>query len=549
MMKNKVSFLSMFCALCSVLCALPCDAAIRIGNQTRSNAAAYQQLSTMGQPPQAYYADTQQPAAAVKTLPVVVNNAELADKILAGDTSAGVGMSNLESCAMIYPNGEFAWDKPTAGTKAGGSATCVAVVEMRVLRGTDDIIVARANIAAGDAIDCNISKFPESSYLPDAYSVEFPADKAPTVDDVKRVMNDEQKKYAGFKIAAGTVVGGLLGNASSKSEVGSSSLIGGKQSGTGTVVGALSGAAIMAGSSYAGKVAGDMILSGGVNAAAGAVVGNMVANGESVLRVEKCEDLTGRETSCLWGVIQKSDALPAESVGFYNISNGKTMVCKTDGLGECTPENIIGFSLPDESGKVVYKSVEEGISDQNFLKLYQNINAHYTFDQTQRQMTAGTSGDDKWLKVIGGGRPTQRISAMVPDFRDKTFGMKMKDWYKWRTGNSSVKPIGRNARGEPTQLPTGEWTLSDFYPLTLDADDGSMIDINNKARLKGTLVGAGSGAGLGAFTAYQGATDEIQERWVASVTEYKDSLQKVYCGTGKRFLSSYNDIAVIPNTQ
>jgi hypothetical protein len=73
-----------------------------------------------------------------------------------------------------------------------------------------------------------------------------------------------------------------------------------------------------------------------------------------------------------------------------------------------------------------------------------------------------------------------------------------------------------------------------------------MIDMSNKARLKGTLTGAGIGGAAGAFTAYQGAQSEIDERWVSAVRAYKDSLQKFYCGTGTRFMSFYNDIVVVP---
>ena len=85
-----------------------------------------------------------------------------------------------------------------------------------------------------------------------------------------------------------------------------------------------------------------------------------------------------------------------------------------------------------------------------------------------------------------------------------------------------------------------------FEPITVDADDGGLIDLNNKARMKSTLVGAGAGAGLGAFTAYQGAQSEIEERLVSAIREYKDSLNTFYCITGKRLLSTYNDPVVIP---
>ena len=79
-----------------------------------------------------------------------------------------------------------------------------------------------------------------------------------------------------------------------------------------------------------------------------------------------------------------------------------------------------------------------------------------------------------------------------------------------------------------------------------DAEDGGVIELGNKARIKGTLTGAGIGGAAGAFTAYQGAQTEIDERYVTAVREYKDSLQKFYCGTGKRFLTFYNDTLVMP---
>ena len=88
--------------------------------------------------------------------------------------------------------------------------------------------------------------------------------------------------------------------------------------------------------------------------------------------------------------------------------------------------------------------------------------------------------------------------------------------------------------------------MDKFTPMYLSAEDGGVIDLDNKARMKGTLTGAGIGGAAGAFTAYQGAQTEIDARWVAAVREYKDSLQKFYCGTGKRFLSFYNDVTVIP---
>ena len=88
--------------------------------------------------------------------------------------------------------------------------------------------------------------------------------------------------------------------------------------------------------------------------------------------------------------------------------------------------------------------------------------------------------------------------------------------------------------------------VANFDPNTVDAEDGGIIDLSNKARFKTTLTGAGVGGAMGAFSAYQGAQTDIQNRWVTAVREYNDSLQKIYCVTGDRFLGYYNDIVFIP---
>ena len=44
----------------------------------------------------------------------------------------------------------------------------------------------------------------------------------------------------------------------------------------------------------------------------------------------------------------------------------------------------------------------------------------------------------------------------------------------------------------------------------------------------------------------QGAQDDIKMRLATEIRTYQDSLQKVYCVTGKRFLAQYNDMAFIP---
>ncbi|MEE1111519.1 MAG: hypothetical protein UIH99_04870, partial [Alphaproteobacteria bacterium] len=308
------------------------DAAIRIGNAARSNPQNHKHASSefyqqpMNTAP--VYAEPE-PAE----LPIKVKNSDVAEQLIQTGQSGNVTMDSLGNCAMIYPNGEFEWARPTAGNGTGGASTCTAVVEMVALNGGkdgSDVIVARANVAAGDSVICNISEFPEATWLPDAGNVEFPADAEPTVDDVVAVMNEEQKQNAAIKIIGGAVLGGLGGNVTGKNDVGKDGLLGtSKDKIQNTIIGAVGGAGLMAASSYSGKVAGDMIMSGGINAAAGATIGNMAATGDSVLRIENCK-VNGVSTTCLWGVLVKTsewgrkrgEGIDAKNtVAFYNIKD------------------------------------------------------------------------------------------------------------------------------------------------------------------------------------------------------------------------------------
>lgn len=539
-MKKNLVILSLPCILTTLSSSSWAD--IRVGNYSRSYANDYNQVATVKQESEV--------STTLANLPVRVANKTLADKIARGDTTAGVSVSNLESCANIYPSGTFAWDTPTAGLKSGSSSTCVAVVEMRIVKGSDDIVVARANVAAGDSIECNISKFPQSSYTSDAGSVVFPADREPTVDDVVKAMNNEQKKNAALKIAAGALVGGLAGNAVGKNEVGQTGILGGgKDKMQGTAIGALSGAALMAGNSYSGKVGGDVILSAGVNAAAGGVIGNMVANGDSVLRIEDCTSSDGKTKSkCLWGVIEEKKSF--NGTAYYDFAKKQTIVCD-GGLTGCGEERLLGVRFIDKDGKD--KTLEDALTETNFFR--DNIKTKYSFvDEKGTIIKQNDNGTLVEIKAGAAGLPGTQTLAMIDingtGLKDKFFGLKMKDWYKARSTIKSEQLLGRRTTGESYPLDKAKtWDPYDFYPLTVDADDGALIDVNNKARMKGTLVGAGAGASLGAFTAYQGAQDEIDARWISAVQEYKDSLQKVYCATGTRFLSQYNDLTVIPNMQ
>lgn len=542
---NRLSFLSVLVALGTMPGVS--DAAIRVGNVTRSNAQGYQQVNE-----QRYQQVTPDAQMAPVELPINVTNQQLAQQIQSGDANAPVTMSQLDSCKMIYPNGTFEWARPTIGMGAGGAPTCTSVVELRVIgQGLNggDLVVARANLAAGDSFECNISNFPEMTLMTEAGNVEFPADKQPTVEDVKKIMDEEQKQNAALKIIGGVVLGGLAGNVAGKNEAGKDGILGGgKDKITSTVAGALSGGGLMAASTYSGKVAGDMILSTGVNAAAGAVMGNMAASGDSVMRIERCI-VGGNETSCLWGYLEETDTIKGEKIAYVSTTEIRDFrIC---GLNDkCTSADLTGgtvegYNITNVKTSAAYTLPE--IKADNFAKSKKYcLNSKGMMEEDKGECPENNT---RFAKITGASIVSKRTPAMLVGVEDKGFGYKSSDWNDVKKLYGTNEIVGRDGRGDATTLSqsgTEKVNIDNFKPMYRDAADGGIIDMSNKARLKGTLTGAGVGGAAGAFTAYQGAQSEIDERWVSAVREYKDSLQKFYCGTGTRFLSFYNDITVIP---
>ena len=577
-MKNKKSvfYYSLIATLVYVAGA---DAAgIRVGNLSRNNAQGYQQVNEMRYNAVANTMAAQ--AAAVPAqptdLPIHVANPEVAQQVRSADSNSPVSMAHLEQCSMIYPDGKFEWATPTAGRAAGGASTCTSVIEMRAFQAApdgSDLVVARVNLPAGESIRCNISDFPESSYLTAAEQVEFPADHEPTMEDVVSVMDQEQKQDAGLKIAAGAVLFGVAGNMIGKNEPGKTGLLGGGEDKVkSTVVGALGGAALMVGHTQTGKVAGDTILSAGVNATAGAVVGNMVATGDAVLRIEDCI-INGAKTSCLWGVAAKGTNFTGQGdtgtgssgdvikAGFYNIRTEDTYVCDikkketndrkiVEEFTNCIPRELISISLGCENGKSLETLQKErfngACTDNRYeLKIGEGLDA-----DKGRYMTgpasADTYTDTTFIKIQSAKVADKKEPALIADVIDKPFGYRRTDWADVKKNLSSERIYLRNSQNEGYRLKEMDYRLDDFYPMYRNAEDGNLIDFGNKARLKSTLTGAGIGGVMGAFSGYQGAKQDIDERWVTAVREYKDSLAKIYCATGTRFLSQYNDVATIP---
>ncbi len=546
-------------------------AAVHITPSRANRADAYQQLN-------AQVAAANMPAPqptptiqdAVNALPIRVANENLAKKIATGDETV-IGTDRLAQCAESNPGFEMVWAQPTLGSMAGGASTCVALVELQGYQmgpNATNAVFARGYLAAGDVVKCNISDFPASSYLDAAGTVTFPADTEPTIEDVTRVMDEEQKQNAGFKIAASVIIGGLGGNIAGKSEPGQTGLLGGgKDKITSTVIGALGGGALATAGSFSGKVAGDTIMGVGVNAAAGGVIGNMAASGESVLRIETCKMEDGTEVSCLWGVLRESKSLDAEEVsckdnngeiqkckkvGFFNVGDMKsTIVCtqQPDNIfGDCRPQELVGVYIyaKDPENPQTEKATElSSLVSKKFENLPDNVD-YYSFDTTDKVMAKNSFGEGKYVRIHSAGIPTSATPAALINVHDSLFGLKEKDWReKIKDNLVTVNDLyGRNATSL-YKLTTEYENLDTFYPMYIDADDGGIVDISNKARLKSTGIGAAAGGALGGYAAYEGAQSDINDRWTAAVREYKDSLTKFYCWSGSKFMSSYNDRAVV----
>ncbi|MCL2538187.1 MAG: hypothetical protein FWF34_00675 [Alphaproteobacteria bacterium] len=530
MNKRRIS-LSVLCALLSVHSV---DAAVRVttsGGAGRSYAGAYQQVSQMQQ----IIAHEQAIAiTAVENTPVVIQDEALAAQIAANPGANAEVLDEMGRCAAIFPNGKFIWGRSDSGLMRRNVDQCVAVVEMRVIHGNNDIVLATANVAAGDTINCNIDEFPAVGWTADAGKITFPADREPTLDDVRRIMDSEQKQNAAMKTAAAVVLGGVGGH-----------LLGERgQRGQSAAIGAVAAGGVTYGATQAGYVAGTTIMGAGVNMAAGAAIGNMMGIGNAVLLVKNCN--VGGTGKCLWGLLRPGSAV--ENDTWVELETEQTFHCPNN---RCSRMELIGYHIGGEYDPIAALA---DVRRPEFREI---------LDRADRKCmdAAGNLTDDVFCdnplyRIEGARRPGVSIPVAIADWNERTFGSKRADWNKWLADNADrdVTSVVHNRRGDSvdeliTTTQARGARMRDFEPIWQDASSGALIDINNRARLGATLTGAGVGGALGGFAAYQGAIQDVENRWVTAVQEYRDSLQKIYCATGTRWLSGYNEVAIIPNVR
>jgi len=545
-MVDKICRISLFCTV--LACISNTAFAVSVNSRGKSTyAGAYNQVVMMQQQ-QEYQAVQDVPviktASETETLPVEVEDEKLAEDIK-NNKSESVTMSDLERCSMIDIRGVFKWGVPESGINKTLEKKCIAVVDLVDADGTK---LATTTVAAGDAIKCNIDEFPQNSYTPDAYEVRFPLDEPPTQKDVEKVLNKEQKQNAGFKIAAAAIIGGLAGNALAPKAAGDNKLFGtSKTQMLDTALGAITSAGIMAASSYTGKVAGDTIKSTAVNAAAGMMVGNMTAGlmgSDSVLAVTKCI-VDKVEKDCVVGRLSTTSGtiVSGQTDGakwYTNQSGNRIIKCAN---AECSFDAV--RVLPDS----IHINTSENKSEFiNKLKPadWQSIRGTY-FNPKDNSMGEQQDDSDEPFyeityaaKLAGTSRPAY---AVCEGLSSKIFGYKMSDWEKIKD-KCTYRIRDLNSAEAGNALPVKKDDV--FTPSVKNAQDGNIIDLSNEARAKATLTGTAAGGALGGFVGYQGAKNEISERWVIAKQEYDDSLYNFACMTGGRVLSKYNDFAAIP---
>ena len=564
--------------------ALPADGAVKMKNSNRSYADAYQQVNAMRYQ-QEYLAATAndvKTASATATLPVMVADEKLANEIL--NNTSETTIAQLDACSMIYPNGVFRWEIPESGIRKNQTNQCVAVVSL--IDANTNAVLATTTVAAGDAIKCNIDSFPESGMNEAVLSKTIlPADNAPTMDDVKSVLNKEQKQHAGLKIATGALISAVAGNALAKKDAGSSGFLGtGKNQIKGTAIGAVTGAGIMAASSYSGKVAGETINSTAVNAASGMIIGNMLAgqnDSGDYLVVQNCKiekNITDNDNKivlnkdsnhdCIAGnVIKVGDEITNEKYmaekqlktnDFFIIDKNKNVrVCSqntnSDRTFTCSAfsTKLVDIELVAQPNQTKsFNAVFNG-KNKNDTDL-QDLERYYSADGLPSNYTKvganDANKDNQYYKIASAKEAKNPQHAYV--IFDGDAGFKS---YKKKTseldgllGNKKHVFVRRNSDGSVGALIPKEGDNIRFEPTSGDASDGGLVDITNGARKKGTLTGTAAGGALGGLAGYQGAKSEVEERWVSAVREYEDSLSNFVCMTGGRFLSQYNSYAEIP---
>ncbi|MFQ6759984.1 MAG: hypothetical protein ACLRFM_01090 [Alphaproteobacteria bacterium] len=483
-----------------------------------------------------------------------------------GNTTT-ISDAQLDACNAIYPGGTFDWTRPTMGMHAGDAATCSSYVELRAYNGggTTYNVLATGYLASGDAVRCNIDSFPDITVVGRDFT--YPADNPPTMEDVERVMAAENKANAGFKILATAVVGGLGGNLLGKGDDGFGT---NKEKLKTTALGAVGGAALMTASTQINDYkTGSVILSTGTNMAAGAVAGNVMASGDEVLQIDNCPDVDGlKGAQCIFGTVSTGESKTVKSGTQQTITTNYTVYVydrKNRYAYECTQYGSSSYYEQChriQLSNLKFEDIDEckeadvNISKDCEAKLA-NLSGDKTYklrDDKKTILNGGelekASGDDKgdYIKIESAKTAGSRTGAVIKlagEYKN-IFGYKREDWRERNKTNSKIKIADGETVYDLYGKQIEDKKIADFNPAYKTASDGGVIDFNNAARTKSTLIGAGTGGALGALSGAAGADAAINERYLTALREYEGSLSNIVCYTGARYLAKYNDAIIIP---
>nr|MCR4917947.1 hypothetical protein [Alphaproteobacteria bacterium] len=263
----------------------------------------------------------------------------------------------------------------------------------------------------------------------------------------------------------------------------------------------------------------------------------------ALLKIEKCSNNnTNEETTCLWG-IRKKYGDPVKGEVYYNPVDKKAKVC-INGNTQCSGLSKVELGY--------FKDTQNNTHPVSYLdgKVYSSVinqDSLYTENENESEGFTPDKGG-QWVKL----QPdtTKNVSstsaALIWDFPESRKGSKPEDWKKWETQNAgNIQICDRDGKGNAYNCETSN-NAEGFSPITRTAADGAIVDLSDKTRKKDTLKGAGVGGAVGGFSAYQGAQDDIEARWVQASDEYDASLKNFYCGTGIKFLAEYKHDAEIP---
>ena len=304
-----------------------------------------------------------------------------------------------------------------------------------------------------------------------------------------------------------------------------------------------------------------MILSTGINATAGAITGNMydavTGSGDTLLRVEKCgleeNGSIVSESTCLWGTLkEKGETIQKEASDktdygyvFYNVKEKTVFLCKKKEndktYNECASRS--DFQLGTIEGANVSVTALDGKDVNAVLEKA----TKYKYDTGEKRISEDNSGE--WVQINGTTKIKASHAVVIYDFPESKRGTSISDYDKWKTANlQNAKICLRSSKGNAYSCDSDilKENRTSFVPTSKSSSDGKLVDLSDKTRTKDTVKGAAVGAGLGGFSAYQGAQEDIEARYVQAVEEYNASLRNFVCGTGKKWLGDYNDDIEIP---